>query len=329
MMRRREFITLLGGAAAWPHAARAQQGERLRRIGVLIPSATDDRIFQARLGAFLQELQQLGWADGRSIRIDIRWGAGNPDLIRKHAAELVALAPDVIMAFTSIAVASLRQVTRTVPIVFAVVADAVSGGYVESLARPGGNVTGFTAFEYSMGGKWLELLKEVAPRVTRVAVLRDLAIAGGPGQFGAIQAMAPSLGVELRPVDVADPGEIERAVTAFAQRPNGGLIVTGSPGATIHRALIITLAARHHLQAIYFANYFVADSGLISYGPDFLDQCRRAAGYVDRILKGEKSADLPVQAPTKYELVINLKTAKGLGLEIPPTLLARADEVIE
>src|SRR5262245_5714712 len=329
-MRRREFITLLGGAAAaWPVAVRAQQGERVRRIGVLIPAATDDKIFQARLGAFLQELGQLGWADGRSIRIDIRWGAGDAELIRKHAVELVALAPDVVMAFTSIAVASFRQVTRAVPIVFAVVADAVAAGYVESHARPGGNVTGFTAFEYALGGKWLELLKEIAPRVTRVAVLRDPNIAGGPGQFGAIQAMAPSLGVELRPVDVADPGEIQRAVTAFAQGSNGGLIVTGSPGATIHRALIITLAARHHLPAIYFANYFVADSGLISYGPDFLDQCRRAAGYVDRILKGERPADLPVQAPTKYELVINLKTAKALGVEVPTTLLARADEVIE
>jgi putative tryptophan/tyrosine transport system substrate-binding protein len=329
-MRRRQFIALLGGAAAgWPLAARAQQAERVRRIGVLIPGARDDRIYQARLAAFLRELQELGWADGRNIRIDTQWGAGDADLIRKHAVELVALAPDVIMAFTSIAVASLRQVTRTIPVVFAVVADAVSGGYVESLARPGGNVTGFTAFEYSMGGKWLELLKEVAPRVTRVAVLRDLTMAGGPGQLGAIQAMAPSLGVELRPIDVADPGEIERAITTFAQRSNGGLIVTGTPGATRHRALIIELAARHRLPAIYFSNYFVADSGLISYGPDLLDQCRRAAGYVDRILRGEKPADLPVQAPTKYELVINLKTAKALGLEVPPMLLARADEVIE
>jgi ABC-type uncharacterized transport system substrate-binding protein len=326
---RREFITLLGDATAWPLTARAQQSERMRRVGVLIPAATDDKIFQARVLAFLQELQQLGWSDGRNIRVDIRWGAGDADRIRKHAAELVALAPDVVMAFTSIAVASLRQVTRAVPIVFAVVADAVAAGYVESHARPGGNVTGFTAFEYALGGKWLELLKEIAPRVTRVAVLRDPTIAGGPGQFGAIQAMAPSLGVELRPVDVADAGEIERSITAFAQHPDGGLIVTGSPGATIHRALIITLAARHHLPAIYFANYFVAESGLISYGPDFLDQCRRAAGYVDRILKGEKPADLPVQAPTKYELVINLKAAKALGLDMPATVLARADEVIE
>jgi putative ABC transport system substrate-binding protein len=329
-MRRREFITLLGGAAAtWPLAARAQQPERMRRIGVLIPGARDDRIFQARLAAFLRELQELGWAAGRNIRIDTQWGAGNPDLIRKHAAELVALAPDVIMAFTSIAVASLRQVTRTVPIVFAVVADAVSGGYVDSLARPGGNVTGFTAFEYSMGGKWLELLKEVAPQMTRVAVLRDPTIAGGPGQLGAIQAMAPSIGVELRPIDVADPGEIERAITTFAQRSDGGLVVTGSASAVMHRDLIIKLANQHRLPAVYYEQSFVAAGGLISYGPDFLDQCRHAAGYIDRILKGAKPADLPVQAPTKYQLVINMKTAKALGLNVPDTLLARADEVIE
>ena len=329
-MKRREFITLIGGAAAaWPFTARAQQTEQMRRIGVLIPAATDDKIFQARLAALLQGLQQLGWSDGRNLRIDIRWGAGDADLIRKHAVELVALAPDVVIAFASISVASLRQVTRAVPIVFTLAADPVGAGYVESLARPGGNVTGFTVFEYTLGGKWLELLKEIAPRVTRVAVLRDPAIAAGPGQLGAIQAMAPSLGVEVRPVDVADPGEIERALTAFAQGSNGGLIVTGSPGATIHRALIITLAARHQLPAVYFGNYFVADGGLISYGPDLIDQCRRAAGYVDRILKGEKPADLPVQAPTKYETILNLKTAKALGIEIPATVLARADEVIE
>jgi len=329
-VKRREFITLIGGAAAaWPFTARAQQTEQMRRIGVLIPAATDDKIFQARLAALLQGLQQLGWSDGRNLRIDIRWGAGDADLIRKHAVELVALAPDVVIAFASISVASLRQVTRAVPIVFTLAADPVGAGYVESLARPGGNVTGFTVFEYTLGGKWLELLKEIAPRVTRVAVLRDPAIAAGPGQLGAIQAMAPSLGVEVRPVDVADPGEIERALTAFAQGSNGGLIVTGSPGATIHRALIITLAARHQLPAVYFGNYFVADGGLISYGPDLIDQCRRAAGYVDRILKGEKPADLPVQAPTKYETILNLKTAKALGIEIPATVLARADEVIE
>jgi ABC-type uncharacterized transport system substrate-binding protein len=329
VIARRKLITLLGGAAAWPLRLSAQQGERVRRIGVLIPSATGDRVFQARLAAFLQELQQLGWSDGRNIRVDIRWSAGDPDLIRKYAVELVALAPDVLMAFTSVVVASLRQVTRTIPIVFAVVADAVGAGYVESHARPGGNVTGFTAFEYALSGKWLELLKEIAPRVTRVAILRDPSIAAGSGQFGAIQAMAPSLGVELRPVDVAEPSEIERAVTAFAQRSNGGLIVTGSARATVHRELIITLASRHQLPAVYFASYFVADGGLIAYGPDFLDQCRRAAGYVDRILKGEKPTDLPVQSPTKYELAINRKTAKTLGLEVPQSLLARADEVIE
>ena len=328
-MRRRKFIALLGGAAAWPFAAGAQQAGGVRHIGVLIPSATGDRVFQARLSAFLQELQQFGWSDGRNVRIDIRWGAGDADLTRKYAVELVALAPDVLMAVTSVAVASLRQVTRTIPIVFAVVADAVGAGYVESHARPGGNVTGFTAFEYALGGKWLELLKDIAPRVTRAAILRDPAIAGGPGQFGAIQAMAPSLGVELRPVDAADSGEIERAVTAFAQRSNGGLVVTGSPAATVHRELIITLASRHQLPAVYFASYFVAAGGLISYGPDFLDQCRRAAGYVDRILKGEKPSDLPVQSPTKYELAINLKTAKTLGIEVPTSLLARANEVIE
>jgi ABC-type uncharacterized transport system substrate-binding protein len=329
VIARRKLITLLGGAAAWPLRLSAQQGERVRRIGVLIPSATGDRVFQACLAAFLQELQQLGWSDGRNIRVDIRWSAGDPDLIRKYAVELVALAPDVLMAFTSVVVASLRQVTRTIPIVFAVVADAVGAGYVESHARPGGNVTGFTAFEYALSGKWLELLKEIAPRVTRVAILRDPSIAAGSGQFGAIQAMAPSLGVELRPVDVAEPSEIERAVTAFAQRSNGGLIVTGSARATVHRELIITLASRHQLPAVYFASYFVADGGLIAYGPDFLDQCRRAAGYVDRILKGEKPTDLPVQSPTKYELAINRRTAKTLGLEVPQSLLARADEVIE
>jgi putative ABC transport system substrate-binding protein len=329
-MKRRDVIALLGGAAAgWPLAARAQEGERMRRIGALIPSAAADKEFQARLAAFLQELQQLGWTDGRNILIDTRWGAGNADLIRKHAVELVAGGPDVVMAFTSVAVATLRQVTRAVPIVFAIVADAVGAGYVESLARPGGNITGFIVFEYALGGKWLELLKEIAPRVTRVAVLRDSAIAGGPGQFGAIQAVAPSLGVELRPVDVGDAGEIERAITAFAQGSNGGLIVTGSAEATRHRELIIALAARHKLPAVYFGRYFVDAGGLASYGPDFLDQCRRAAGYVDRILKGRKPADLPVQAPVKYELVINLKTAKALGFDMPTTVLTRADEVIE
>jgi len=328
-MTRREFITLLGGAAVWPLAAHAQQGERMRRIGVLMPFAEDNPVGQARLAAFRQGLQQLGWADGRNVRIDIRWGAGDASLIRTHARELVALGPDVVMAFTSAAVAPLREVTRTVPIVFAVVADAVGAGFVESLVRPGGNVTGFTAYEYAVSGKWLELLKEIVPRVTRVAVLRDSAIAAGPGQFGAMQALAPSLGMELHPVDLHEPGEIERAIGEFAKGSNNGLIVSGSPSATIHRNLIIMLAARHRLPAVYYDRFYVTGGGLISYGADTLDECRRAAGYVDRILKGEKPADLPVQAPTKYELVINLKTARAIGIELPPSLLARADEVIE
>jgi putative ABC transport system substrate-binding protein len=328
-VRRREVIALIGGAAAaWPLGARAQQRERMRRIGVLLNITADDPQSQARLAAFAQGLQQLGWTIGQNVLVEYRWGSGN-EAMRKHAAELVALAPDVILAHSSGALAPLLQVTRTVPIVFTVVADPVGAGYVEGLSRPGGNATGFTNFEYGIAGKWLELLKEIAPSVTRVAVLRESAIAAGPGQFGALQGLAPSLGMELRPVDVADPGEIERAVTAFAQRPDGGLIVTGSPGATIHRELIVSLAARHRLPAVYNTRLYAASGGLISYGPDFVDQFRLASGYVDRILKGEKPADLPVQAPTKYELVINLKTAKALGLEIPPTLLARADEVIE
>jgi len=330
LYKRREFITLLGGAAAaWPLAARAQQGERMRRIGVLMPFAEDNPVGQARLAAFRQGLLQLGWADGRNVRIDSRWGAGDASLTRTYARELVALAPDVVMAVSSGAVAPLREVTRTVPIVFAVVADPVGAGYVENLAQPGGNVTGFLGYEYTLSGKWLELLKEIAPRVTRAAVLRDSAVAAGPAQFAVIQAVAPSLGVELRPADMRNAGEIERAITAFAGSSNGGLIVTGGPSATIHRNLIITLAARYQLPAVYYDRFYVTGGGLISYGADYLDGCRRAAGYVDRILRGEKPADLPVQAPTKYELVINLKTAKALGLEVPPTLLARADEVIE
>jgi len=328
-MRRREFVALLGGAAAWPLAAGGEQGERIRRIGVLMPSAADDPEFQARITAFLQGLAQLGWLDGRNVRIDSRWGVADADRIRKYAAELVALAPDVILANSSAAVAPLLQATRTVPIVFTTVADPVGAGYVDSLARPGGNATGFIVFEYSIAAKWLELLKEIAPGVTRVAVVRESAIAAGPGQFGVIQAAAPSLGVELRPIDVRDAGEIERAIAAFAQGSNGGLIVTGSPGAIFHRELIIALAARHRLPATYSARFWPTDGGLISYGPDSIDPLRRAAGYVDRILRGEKPADLPVQAPTKYELVINLKTAKALGLEIPTPVLARADEVIE
>jgi ABC-type uncharacterized transport system substrate-binding protein len=321
-MRRRKFIALLGGAAAWPLVARAQQGGRLRRIGVLTPFTADDAEGHARLTAFAQGLQQLGWTVGQNIRIDYRWGDGKPDTMRKFANELVSLAPDVILANSSAAVSPLLQATRIVPIVFAAVADPVGAGYVETLARPGGNATGFTALEYSIAGKWLELLKEIAPRVTRAAVLRDSAIAAGPGFLGAIQAPASLLGVELRPIDVRDSGEIERSVAAFAQSLNGGLIVTGSPAATARRDLIIKLAERHRLPAVYSVRPFVAAGGLICYGADFLDQFRRAAAYVDRILKGEKPADLPVQAPTKYELVINLKTAKALGIEVPPTLLS-------
>jgi putative ABC transport system substrate-binding protein len=329
-MRRRQFITLLGGAAAWPLAARAQQPGGMRRIGVLMASAADDLESQARMAAFHQGLAQLGWSDGRNVRIDIRWATTSADDLRRHAAELAALAPDVLVAATGTATAApLLQATRTVPIVFVTVIDPVGAGFVASLARPGGNATGFTMLEYGMSGKWLELLKQIAPRVTRAAVLRDPAIASGIGQFGAIQAVAPSLGVELSPVDVRDASEIERAVTSFARSGNGGLIGTPSPLATRHRDLIITLAARHRLPAVYAWRYFVTAGGLISYGPDSIDQYRRAAGYVDRILKGEKPADLPVQAPTRYELIINLKAAKALGLEVPATLLARADEVIE
>jgi putative ABC transport system substrate-binding protein len=328
-VRRREFITFIGGAAAaWPLAARAQQPERVRRIGVLMYLPADDAEGQARLAAFTQALTQLGWSDGHNLRIDTRYATA--DDIRRHAAELAALAPDVLVAGTGTAtVAPLLQATRTVPIVFAVVIDPVGAGFVDSLARPGGNATGFTVFEYSMSGKWLELLKEIAPNVTRVAVLRDPAIASGIGQFGAVQIVAPSLRVQLSPLDVRDAGEIERAIGAFASGLNGGLIVTASPVANVHRNLIVTLAARHKLPAIYFSGRFVVDGGLISYGPDFIDQYRRAAGYVDRILKGEKPADLAVQASTKYELVINLKTAKAMGLTFPPAVLGRADEVIE
>jgi ABC-type uncharacterized transport system substrate-binding protein len=328
-MKRREFITLLSGAAAaWPLAAGAQQGERMRRIGVLVPQDQDSPVAQARIAALLQELQRLGWA-GRNVRIDIRWAGAEVENIRKHAAELAALAPDVILANGSVVVTPLLQATRTVPIVFVVVPDPVGAGFVDSLARPGGNATGFVQFEYGLSGKWLELLKEVAPRLTRAAVLRDAAIPSGTGQFGAIQSVAPSVGLEVSPVNIRDASEIERAVGAFARSANGGLIVTGSALAQLHRNLIITLAARYKLPAIYFERFFVTAGGLISYGPDLVDQYRRAADYVDRILKGEKPAELPVQAPTKYETVINLKTAKALGLEIPQTVLARADEVIE
>jgi putative tryptophan/tyrosine transport system substrate-binding protein len=296
---------------------------------VLMNLGSDDAEGQARNAAFLQGLQELGWTVGRNVRIEYRWGAGDAELFRRHASELVALAPDVILAGGGAVVPSLLQATRTVPIVFTGTPDPVGAGFVESLARPGGNATGFTIFEYGTSGKWLELLKEIAPHVTRAAVIRDPAIAAGVGQLGAIQFVAPSLGVELRPLGVRDAAEIERVVTAFARSSNGGLIVTGSALAVVHRELIITLAARHRLPAVYALPLFASNGGLISYGPDSIDPYRRAAGYVDRILKGEKPADLPVQAPTKYELVINLKTAKALGLEVPPTLLARATEVIE
>ena len=328
-MNRREFITLVGGAAAWPLAAHAQQVERVRRIGVLLPAAADNSAYQSRIAAFLQGLEQSGWSIGRNLRIDVRWATANADTIRKHAAELVASGPDVVLAHGSATVGPMLQASRTVPVVFPLVGDPVAAGFVESLARPGGNVTGFMSVEYSMGGKWLELLKQIAPGTARVAVIRDPAIPSGLGQFGAIQTVAPSLGVEAVPVNVRNASEIERTVTEFARSSNGGLIVTASAAAALHRDLIITLAAQHKLPAVYFNRFLVAAGGLLSYGPDFIDQYRRAAGYVDRILKGEKPADLPVQAPTKYELVINLKTAKVLGLEVPPTLLARADEVIE
>ena len=326
-MKRRAFITLVGGAVAWPLAARAQQAEQMRRIGVLMNLAADDPEGQARIVAFVQGLQELGWTDGRNVRIDIRWAAGDAERFRRYAAEVVALTPDVIVAVSSPAVAALQQATRTVPIVFAQVIDPVGAGFVESLARPGGNTTGFLVFEYGIGAKWLEVLKEITPHVTRVAVLRDLAI--GIGQLGAIQAVAPSFGVELSTIGVRDAGQIESAVTAFARSSNGGMIVTASTSAVVHRELIATLAARHRLPAVYSYRYFVTVGGLISYGPNSIDPFRRTAGYVDRVLKGQKPADLPVQAPTKYELVINLKTAKALGLDVPPTLLARADEVIE
>ena len=330
-LKRREIIALLGGAAvSWPLAARAQQGERMRRIGVLVGTAADEPESRSRIAAFTQGLAQLGWADGRNVRIDTRWASTNPDDIRRHAVELAALAPDVILAATGTAtLAPLLQATRTVPIVFALVIDPVGSGFVASLAQPGGNATGFTLFEYGMSGKWLELLKEISPRVTRAAVLRDPGIASGIGQLATVQAVAPSLGVELTPIDVRDASEIERAVTAFTRSGNGGLIVTSSALASRYRDMIITLAAGHKLPAVYSGRWYVTDGGLISYGPDYVDQFRRAAGYVDRILKGEKTADLPVQAPTKYELVINLKTAKTLGLDVPANLLARADEVIE
>jgi ABC-type uncharacterized transport system substrate-binding protein len=327
--KRREFITLLGGAAAWPLAARAQQAERMRRIGALLPATADDPQRQAWFGAFLQGLAQSDWIIGRNVQIDTRWATANVDAVRRHAAELAALAPDVILASGASTVGPLLQATRTVPIVFAAVADPVGAGFVNSLAQPGGNTTGFMAFEYSISGKWLELLKQIAPSVTRVAVLRDSSITSGIGQFGVIQAMAPLLMVEVSHVNVRDATEIERSIISFARFSNGGLIITAGGLPYIHLNLIVKLAAQHRLPAVYFERAFAAAGGLMSYGPDLVDQFRRAAGYVDRILKGEKPADLPVQAPTKYDLVINLKTAKTLGLDVPATVLARADEVIE
>jgi len=329
-LKRREFITLLGGAAvAFPLAASAQQRERTRRIGVLMNLASDDAEGQARLAAFLQGLQEAGWAVGRNMRIDLRWGGGDPESFRKQASELVALAPDIVFASGIPAATPLLQATRTVPIVIAQVVDPVGAGLVASLARPGGNATGFTSPEYGFAGKWVELIKEIAPGVTRVAVLRDATSSSGIGYMGAVRLAASSFGMELTPVGITDAGEIERGVTAFGRASNGALIVTGNTLTMVHRELIITLAARHRLPAVYALPLFANDGGLISYGPNSIDPYRRAAGYVDRILKGEKPADLPVQQPTKFELIINLKTAKALGLEIPPTVLARADEVIE
>jgi putative ABC transport system substrate-binding protein len=330
MSTRREIITLLGGAAAArPLATHAQQSKHMRRVAALMPYTANDPQAQNRNAAFLQGLQQLGWTIGQNVQIDYRWSEGNEDDTRKYAAELVALAPDVIFTSGSAAIGPLRRATRTVPIVFVLVPDPVGAGFVDSLARPGGNITGFTQFDYGIGAKWLEVLKEIAPNTTRAAVIRDPAITAGIGQWGAILSVSPSVAIEVSPVNLVDGGEIDRGLTAFARSPNGGLIVTGSALAVVHRDLIIALAARLRLPAVYYDRYFVTAGGLISYGSNNVEQYRLAAAYVDRILKGEKPADLPVQAAAKYELVINLKTAKALGLDVPPTLLARADEVIE
>ena len=326
---RREFITLLGGAVAWPLATHAQQSKDMRRVAALMPYTANDPQAQNRNAAFLQGLQQLGWTIGQNVQIDYRWSEGKEDDTRKYAAELVALAPDVIFTSGSAAIGPLRRATRTVPIVFVLVPDPVGAGFVDSLARPGGNITGFTQFDYGIGAKWLEVLKEIAPNTTRAAVIRDPGITAGIGQWGAILSVSPSVAIEVSPVNLVDGGEIDRGLTAFARSPNGGLIVTGSALAVVHRDLIIALAARLRLPAVYYDRYFVTAGGLISYGSNNVEQYRLAAAYVDRILKGEKPADLPVQAAAKYELVINLKTAKALGLTVPPTLLARADEVIE
>jgi putative tryptophan/tyrosine transport system substrate-binding protein len=329
-MRRREFIKFVSGAAAcWPLVARAQQSDALRRIGVLMSFAADDAVAQARVTAFMQMLQQLGWTNGRNVQIDIRWSAGDPERNRRYAAELVALTPDAILASTTVSVAALLQATRALPIVFVQVADPVGAGFVASLGKPGGNVTGFTIYEYGMSAKWLEMLKEIAPRVTRAGIVRDPASVADIGMFGAIQSVAPSLGMQLSPISLDNAGEIERGISTFAHEPNRGLIVVGGGSAFVHREQIIALAARYQLPAVYPDRGFITAGGLISYGPDRLDDYRRAAGYVDRILKGEKPADLPVHTPTRFELVINLKTAKALGLTVPPPLLARANEVIE
>jgi putative tryptophan/tyrosine transport system substrate-binding protein len=329
-VKRREFITFIGSAAsAWPTAARAQQRERARRVGLLMVAAAGDSEMSKRIAALQGELGRLGWVEGRNISFETRWAAGDPDRIRSAAAELVGLAPNVIVANGSSAMDAMQRATRTVPVVFVAVPDPIGAGYAESLAHPGGNATGLAQYDFSIGGKWLELLKELAPGLKRTGVLRDPTITAGPGQFGAIQSVAPTLGIEVTPLNVRDPAEIERAVASFSRGENGGLVVTGSALTVVHRSLIIALAARHKLPTVYFAGYLVGDGGLASYGPDLVDQYRRAAGYVDRILEGEKPADLPVQTPTKYQTAINLKTAKALGLEVPPTLLARADEVIE
>ena len=328
-MRRREFILLLGGAAAWPLAVNAQQPGRLRRIAVLMNRGADNPEGQDRLAGFHQGLQELGWNVGRNVRIDTRWSEDNAGLSAKYAAELLALTPDVILASGTLAVTALQHISRTLPIVFVAVADPVGAGFVDSLARPGGSATGFMAYEYSLAAKWLELLKEIAPSVTRVGVIRNAANPAGIAGFSAIQNAAQSLGVEVSPINVRDPREIERSVAAFARSPSGGLIVTQTASATVYRDLMIAVAARQKLPAVYGNGYDAAAGGLISYAPDLVDQFRLSAGYVDRILRGEKPADLPVQAPTKYELVINLKTAKALGLTVPDSLLARADEVVE
>jgi ABC-type uncharacterized transport system substrate-binding protein len=328
-MKRREFITLIGGAVAWPLAARAQQSERMRRVGVLINLASDDAEGQTRNAAFLQGLQELGWTVGRNVRIDYRWGLGNAELYRRHAADLVSLAPDVILTNGTSTIGPVLQTTRTVPIVFVNVTDPVAGGFVESLARPGGNATGFASAEWGTSGKWLELLKQIAPHVKHAAVIRNPSVASGSGQYGAIQAVAPFLGMETSAIDARDAGEIERGIMALVPSSNAGLIITANGATVVHRDLIIALAARFRLPAVYWQRIFATSGGLISYGTNPSDQFQRAAGYVDRILKGEKPADLPVQAPTKYELVINLKTAKALGLTVPDKLLVAADEVIE